>query len=77
MNGRAVPAHLCGGYCNATSVTVLGPNCGGGDSGGPVYDLDLGRGLLKAGNYSSSGSCNYYIYMSLDYLPSGWSLLLG
>jgi streptogrisin C len=71
------PPDKCGGYCNATWITVTGPHCSGGDSGGPVYDLDLARGLLKGSSKSSTGTCNYYFYMSLDYLPSGWSLLLG
>jgi streptogrisin C len=71
------PNTLCGGTCYATWITVTGPNCSGGDSGGPVYDLDLARGILKGESKSSTGTCNYYYYMSLDYLPSGWSLLLG
>jgi hypothetical protein len=70
-------AHVCGGYCSDTWVTVFGPHCAGGDSGGPVYDLNLARGIQKASSFSSGGMCNYYIYMSLDYLPSGWSLLNG
>lgn len=45
-----------------------------GDSGGPVYELDLARGLLKGVNGTST-TCNFYFYMPLDYLPSGWSLL--
>jgi hypothetical protein len=70
------PHDKCGGYCYATWVTVTGPNCKGGDSGGPVYDWDLARGLLK-GTHGTTTSCYYYYYMSMDYLPSGWSLLLG
>jgi hypothetical protein len=71
------PPERCGGYCADTYVAVTGPNCGGGDSGGPVYDLELARGLLKGGNYSPTNSCNYYFYMPIEYLSSGWSLLLG
>jgi hypothetical protein len=72
------PAHRdCGGYCNDTYVTVIGPHCAGGDSGGPVYELELARGLLKGGFTSTSGVCEYYWYMPIEFLPSGWSLLLG
>lgn len=73
----APPDDKCAGYCAPTWVTVTGPNCAGGDSGGPVYDLDLARGLLKGANYSSNNTCNFYFYMSLDFLPNEWSLLLG
>jgi streptogrisin C len=71
------PPENCGGYCADTWVSVTGPNCKGGDSGGPVYDLDLARGLLKGASYSSAGTCNFYYYMPIEFLPSGWSLLLG
>lgn len=74
---RPSPPDRCGGYCADTYVAVTGPRCGSGDSGGPVYDLDLARGLLKGGNYSSTNTCNYYFYMPMDYLSSGWTLLLG
>lgn len=74
----APPDDKCAGHCEATYVLVDGPTCKGGDSGGPVYDLDLARGLLKGGNYNlSTGACNSYFYMPMDFLPSGWSLLLG
>ena len=73
----APPHDKCGGYCEDTYVVVLGPHCGGGDSGGPVYDLQLARGVLKGGNFSSSGTCNHYFYMPMNFLSSGWSLLLG
>jgi hypothetical protein len=66
-----------GGYCADTYVAVTGPNCQRGDSGGPVYELDLAYGLLKGGSVSSTGVCNYYYYMPMDFLSSGWSLLLG
>ena len=69
--------HLCGGYCYATWITVIGPHCNSGDSGGSVYDLGLARGLFKGTSRTSTGTCNSYFYMPLDYLPSGWSLLLG
>ena len=71
------PPDKCAGYCADTYVSVTGPHCKGGDSGGPVYDLDLARGLLKGGNFSTAGTCNFYFYMPIEYLPTGWSLLLG
>jgi trypsin len=70
------PHDKCGGYCEDTYVTVTGPHCQPGDSGGPVYDLDLARGLFKGGN-ASAETCYYYFYTPMDFLLSGWSLLLG
>ena len=58
-------------------MTVTGPNCKGGDSGGPGYDLDLARGPLKGSSCSSTGACNFYFYMPIEFLPDGWPLLLG
>jgi streptogrisin C len=76
MVNYAPPDSMCGGDCYNTCITVLGPNCRGGDSGGPVYELDLARGLLKGvSSDPTSGTCNFYFYMPLDYLPSGWTLL--
>ena len=71
----APPGDLCGGPCDPTWVTVAGPTCRGGDSGGPVFSGTLAFGIVKGGNYSRSGRCNFYYYMSTDYLPEGWSLL--
>jgi len=66
---------LCGGPCLPTWVTVAGPGCKGGDSGGPVFIGTTAIGLLKGGSYRADGSCAFYYYMSLDYLPEGWRLL--
>lgn len=72
------PGENCGGYCSPTWVSVYGPYCKGGDSGGPVYILDLAHGLLKGSmTNTSTGECIRYWYMNLDYLPSGWYLLQG
>lgn len=71
----APPGELCGGPCDPTWVTVSGPVCRGGDSGGPVFNGAIAFGIVKGGNYSRSGRCNFYYYMSTDYLPEGWSLL--
>lgn len=71
----APPADLCGGPCDAVWVTVAGPSCKGGDSGGPVFAGTIAFGILKGGSYRRDGTCNFYYYMSTDYLPPGWSLL--
>ncbi|WP_199560146.1 chymotrypsin family serine protease [Sphingomonas psychrotolerans] len=67
---------LCGGACLPTWVTVAGPNCRGGDSGGPVFSGTTAFGVVKGASYRRDGSCAFYFYMSLDYLPAPWSLLL-
>jgi streptogrisin C len=71
----APPGDLCGGPCDPTWVTVTGPTCRGGDSGGPIFNGTIAFGIVKGGNYSRSGRCNFYYYMSTDFLPEGWSLL--
>ena len=72
----APPGDLCGGPCHPVWMTVTGPGCRNGDSGGPVFAGTVALGILKGGNYSGNGHCNFYYYMSTDYLPPGWSLLL-
>ena len=66
---------ICGGVCLPTWVTVSGPTCKGGDSGSPVFSGTTAFGILKGGSYRGDGSCAFYFYMSVDYLPVGWSLL--
>lgn len=66
---------LCGGACLPTWVAVAGPTCKGGDSGGPVFSGTTAFGILKGASYRRDGSCAFYFYMSVDYLPTGWSLL--
>ena len=66
---------LCGGPCLPTWVAVAGPKCKGGDSGAPVFLGGTAFGMVKGGSYRPDGSCAFYFYMSLDYLPPGWSLL--
>lgn len=66
---------LCGGACLPTWVTVAGPTCNAGDSGSPVFSGTTAFGMLKGGSYRRDGSCAFYFYMSLDYLPPGWSLM--
>jgi hypothetical protein len=71
----APPGDLCGGPCAPVWVTVAGPSCKGGDSGGPVFLGSVAFGMLKGASYARSGACDFYYYMSTDYLPEGWSLL--
>ncbi|WP_254605235.1 S1 family peptidase [Sphingomonas bacterium] len=66
---------LCGGACSPSWITVAGPNCGGGDSGSPVFIGSTALGLLKGGSYRADGSCAFYFYMPIEYLPNGWRLL--
>ncbi|MCD2324791.1 S1 family peptidase [Sphingomonas sp. IC-56] len=66
---------LCGGACLPTWVAVKGPTCKGGDSGGPVFSGTSAYGVVKGASYQTDGSCAFYFYMSLDYLPAGWKLL--
>jgi len=68
----APPGDLCAGPCPATWVAVAGPKCRGGDSGGPVFVGQVAFGLLK-GESSDNGACRLYYYMSVDYLPPGWT----
>jgi hypothetical protein len=71
----APPGDLCGGPCEPSWVTVTGPNCRNGDSGGPVFSGTIAFGIAKGGSYGAGGACNFYYYMSTDYLPPGWRLL--
>jgi hypothetical protein len=71
----APPNALCGGVCLPTWVSVAGPSCRNGDSGGPVFAGTTAFGILKGGSYAADGRCNFYYYMSTDYLPPGWALL--
>lgn len=77
LTDYAPPGDLCGGPCEPVWVTVPGPACKGGDSGAPIFSGNVAFGIVKGGNYGRSGTCNFYYYMSTDYLPEGWSLLRG
>lgn len=68
---------LCGGACLPTWTTVAGPVCKGGDSGAPVFLGTTALGILKGGSYRADGSCAFYFYMSTDFLPTGWRLLVA
>jgi hypothetical protein len=76
LTDYAPPGALCGGPCEPTWVTVRGPTCVPGDSGGPVFLGSVAFGIAKGVNHSASGGCNFYYYMSTDYLPLPWKLLV-
>lgn len=71
----APPGDLCAGPCEPVWVSVDGPSCRGGDSGGPVFLGTTAFGITKGASYARGGACSFYFYMSTDYLPDGWSLL--
>ena len=75
LTDYAPPGELCGGPCDPVWVSVTGPSCRGGDSGGPVFMRTIAFGIVKGGNYNRAGACNFYYYMSTDFLPPGWALL--
>lgn len=74
LTDYAPPGALCGGPCEPTWVTVPGPSCVGGDSGGPVFSGTTAFGIAKGINRDRTGRCNFYYYMSTDYLPAPWRL---
>jgi len=71
----APPGLLCAGACAPTWVTVRTSDCSRGDSGGPVFSGDIAFGLTKGGSGGRNTRCNFYFYMSTDFLPAGWQLL--
>jgi hypothetical protein len=73
----APPGELCGGPCSPTWVTVRGPGCLAGDSGGPVFSGSVAFGIAKGVNRTVGGQCLFYYYMSTDYLPPPWRLLVA
>jgi streptogrisin C len=77
LTDYAPPGDLCGGPCSPTWVTVKGPNCVPGDSGSPVFSGEIAFGIAKGVNRASSGQCLFYYYMSTDYLPPPWRLLVA
>jgi hypothetical protein len=74
LTDYAPPGALCGGPCSPTWVTVAGPTCRAGDSGGPVFSGTVAFGIAKGVNRTRSGQCNFYYYMSTDFLPPPWRL---
>ncbi len=70
LTDYAPPGSLCGGPCEPTWVTVKGALCIPGDSGGPVFSGEVAFGIAKGINRSPSGGCNFFYYMSTDYIPA-------
>jgi streptogrisin C len=76
-------AGACGTVaCSPVFVLVDGDAdtaCGDGDSGGPAFASQTAFGLIKSASFSgyAKGQCNFFTYMSTDYLPTGWTLLYG
>lgn len=77
LTDYAPPGALCGGPCEPTWVTVRGPNCVPGDSGGPVFSGGVAFGIAKGINRTASGQCEFYYYMSTDYLPAPWRVMVA
>ena len=77
LTDYAPPGELCGGPCSPTWVTVAGPSCTAGDSGGPVFSGGVAFGIAKGVNRTADGRCNFYYYMSTDYLPPPWRLMVS
>jgi hypothetical protein len=71
----APPGELCAGVCAPTWVSVRTNDCRRGDSGGPVFSGDIAFGITKGGSGGRGTRCNFYFYMSTDFLPAGWRLL--
>lgn len=76
LSDYAPSDELCGGPCSPTWVTVKGPSCIPGDSGGPVFSGEIAFGIAKGINRAPDGRCLFYYYMSTDYLPPPWRLLV-
>jgi hypothetical protein len=76
LTDYAPPGELCGGPCTPTWITVKGPSCIPGDSGGPVFSGAIAFGIAKGVNRTAAGQCLFYYYMSTDYLPPPWRLLV-
>jgi hypothetical protein len=77
LTDYAPPGNLCGGPCSPTWVTVKGPACLPGDSDGPVFSGGVAFGIAKGVNRASAGQCLFYYYMSTDYIPAPWRLLVA
>ena len=75
LTNFAPPGSLCGGACAPTWVTVRTNDCRSGDSGGPVFSGTVAFGITKGGSGGRTTRCNFYFYMSTDFLPAGWRLM--
>ena len=77
LTDYAPPGALCGGPCSPTWITARGPSCIPGDSGGPVFSGGVAYGIAKGVNRTGTGRCLFYYYMSTDYLPPPWRLVVA
>ena len=77
LTDYAPPGALCGGPCCADLGDGRGPSCVAGDSGGPVFSGDVAFGIAKGVNRTPRGQCRFYYYMSTDYLPTPWRLMVA
>ena len=77
LTDYAPSGELCGGPCSPNWVTVKGPHCIPGDSGGPVFSGAIAFGIAKGVNRALAGQCLFYYYMSTDYLPPPWQLFVA
>ena len=68
---------LCGGPCAPSWIAVAGPTCNAGDSGGPVFVGTVALGLVKGASYRPDGSCSLWYYMPVDFLPTGWRVMVA
>jgi len=68
LTDYAPPGELCGGPCAPMWVTVKGPNCRAGDSGGPAFLGGTAFGIAQSGS-TNGGTCSFYYYMSVGHLP--------
>ena len=71
LTDYAPPGTLCGGPCEPTWVTVPSELHGGRQRRSGVHRNDRVR-IAKGINRTQSGACNFYYYMSTDYLPTPW-----
>ena len=77
MPDYAPPGALCAGPCEPLFTTLAGPQCGAGDSGGPIFFGTTAGGSSTGGSKGPDGtSCNFSYFQSVDYLPPGWRLIL-
>jgi V8-like Glu-specific endopeptidase len=82
-NTQLTYSNACNGVtCAETWVTVTGnanTACYPGDSGGPVFISQTAVGLLKGSTDTGTakGQCGVFYYMSIDFLPTGWTLVRG
>jgi hypothetical protein len=78
LTDYAPPGALCAGPCEPLFTTLAGPDCGAGDSGGPIFIGTTAVGIIKGGSKARDGvACNFSYFQSVDYLPPGWRLKLA